>query len=1149
MRFLEHARRAAAAVREELGLEVEELEARLRDYVERKHGRWVTPVPADTIGGSRGEVRLGDPLVRYDEALDADPEERLYVLAHEVGHLEQHHRLTDASIPPDPLLGTTYTDAGAPGVARYSERGREEAEANAFAAEFLCPIEEARVEWLAGATADEIAVRRGIPLRMVQAQLAESLFRLGTPIDSAGGGGADAWTPTQRQLDAARERGRPVLVDAGPGTGKTRTLVLRIAELLTSGVPAREILVLTFSNEAAAELRERVAGAFKEAEAAELEICTFHAWGYVFLHHCRTDAGLPEDGELHLLDDGARAELVAEVLSCAEAEAILDLRNPHGTAELAAETIGYLKDRLVLPDDLAAALSTWQNEPGDSPERMRCQALLSVYRAYESERAARGAVDFGDLIALSVRTLQRNGSLRAKVREKHRWVLVDEYQDVSRAVSALLQGISGPENPPWVVGDKRQAIYRFRGAHPENMDRFEEDFSGSHRYELDVNYRSNEAVVAAANHLAALLEDPEAEGPVRRRWRANHDQPAAGGRAIEVAAATSDGAERAHIAATVSAWHHDHGVPLGDIAVLARRNVDVREIARVLGAAGLRAVTSGVVTAEGAAGDLAAVVSLLDAPRAALPRLVYALFRGQMETAALNEAVRILLERLSPQGEINATPIPGAEGVAEAIAELQMELAPRGGRRHDAWEVLCAFLFGRNGYLRERVKRAPADPDAALAVEEVVAVLGAAAAHRYAHPAARPRYSRVGFGERLRGLLGRAKPTLAPPPPRRDAVRVMTCHASKGLQFPYVIVAGQTLPSLGSERPWLPPSLQPPQDDDRLQADALLFVGVTRAERAVVVSYATSAGGTDIARYQRERPGLLTRWAERAGVAVQEWSGESDRRPSFRAQGLWGGVLPPLVSTYVLSGSGCTIRTYLQQSLGAEFPTMGEALWPAFVGITRRAMQEIACRANAAGRRLTAAEAFTVLDEEWADLDGRDHPLLGVYRRAAERRVARWAGAWEPMAGAEELSGNIPVRAEGGERMVRTDVLAYFRAPGGRRVAVATTDWLPAARDKHNAVKWSDYKEHHLAFSLLEAAHEGPLDLYLYGEEDGAVAPASWSQLKESSSNVRAGAGEVLRRGIATRVEATVTPFRCGTCAHRVHCPHWLGAGEPAEAE
>ena len=1149
MRSLEHARRAGAAVRAEVGLEAAGLEARLSEYIERQHGRWVTSVPAETIGGSRGEVRLGDPLVRYDEALDADPAERIYVVAHEVGHLEQHHRLTDASIPPDPLLGTTYTDAGAPGVARYSERGREEAEANAFAAEFLCPIDEARAEWLAGATANEIAARRGIPLRVVQAQLAESLFRLDAPIESTGGGGAGGWAPTQKQLDAAGERGRPVLVDAGPGTGKTRTLVLRIAQLLASGVPAREILVLTFSNEAAAELRERVAGAFQEADAAEMEICTFHAWGYVFLHHCRTDAGLPEDGELHLLDDAARAELAGEVLSRADAEAIIDLRDPQETAELAAEAIGYLKDRLVLPDDLAAALSAWQHGPDDTAARARCEALLSVYRAYEGERAARGAVDFGDLIALSVRTLQRNDSLRAKVREKHRWVLVDEYQDVSRAVSALLQGISGAGNPPWVVGDKRQAIYRFRGAHPENMDRFEEDFPGSIRHELDVNYRSNEAVVAAANHLAALLENPDAEGPVPRRWRANRDQPPAGGAAIAVAAASSDSSERAHIAASVGTWHREHGVPLGDIAVLARRNVDVREIARSLGANGIRAVTSGVVTADGAAGDLAAVVSLLDAPRAALPRLVYALFRGRMEPGPLNGAVRILLERLTPAGEIDPAPIPGAEGVAETITELQAELAPHGGGRHDAWEVLCAFLFGRNGYLRERVQRAVTDPDAALAVEEVVAVLGAAAAHRYAHPTARPRHSRVGFGERLRGLLGRAKPTLSPPPPRRDAVRVMTCHASKGLQFPYVIVAGQTLPGFGSERPWLPPALQPAADDDRLQADALLFVGVTRAERAVVVSYAASAGGTDIPRYQRERPGLLTRWAERAGVPVLEWSGEPDRKPSFRAQGLWGGALPPLVSTYVVSGSGCAIRTYLQQSLSAEFPTMGEALWPAFVGMTRRAMQEVVHRANAAARRLTTAEALAVLDEEWADMDGRDHPLMGVYRRAAERRVARWTAAWEPVAGAEDLSTNVAVRAEGDERLVRTDVLAYLRAPGGRRVAVAMVHKLPAARDKQNAVKWSDYKEHQLAFSLLEAAHDGPLDLYLYGEEDGALAPASWSRIKDSSGNVRASAGEALGRGIAARVEATVVPFRCGTCAHRVHCPHWLGAGEPVEAE
>jgi len=126
---------------------------------------------------------------------------------------------------------------------------------------------------------------------------------------------------------------------------------------------------------------------------------------------------------------------------------------------------------------------------------------------YEEEKAKRQKVDFADLIRLPIELLQSNPELREQVRSDFSWVLVDEYQDVSRATAILLREICGEDNPPWVVGDARQAIYRFRGAAPENVYEFQSDFPNAQRFQLTENYRSSPQVIEILNRLAADLDD------------------------------------------------------------------------------------------------------------------------------------------------------------------------------------------------------------------------------------------------------------------------------------------------------------------------------------------------------------------------------------------------------------------------------------------------------------------------------------------------------------------------------------------------------------------------------------------------------------------------------------------------------------------
>jgi len=1142
MRNLQHVRARAREVREAIGCDPVGLFERMDAYILREFGKYLMPLAPEAMEGSRAEVSLTSVMVRYDKTLDEDPGQRLLVIAHELGHLELHKRLSDPTIPPDPLLGSAYMGSGAAGVARYSEKAKEEAQANAFAAEFLCPGDEVLQEWLAGAGPYEVAERRGIAVDLVHAQLAEALYHFGTgpnptPPD------LPEREPTDAQKSAAGDFGHPVLVVAGPGTGKTRTLVLRVEYLLHRGVPPSEILVLTFSVEAADELRERLALRFGDDVADAMEISTFHGWGYVFLHHFAQEANLPD--ELTLLDEPAQAEFVLDVLANVDCDAILDLRNPRETARRAAESIAFLKDRLLAPDDLEREINAWVAGEGEPDTRPAMQALLAVYRAYEAEKALRSAVDFGDLIMLPRQILAASEDLRAKVAAKNPWVMVDEYQDVSRAVAELLKQVCGPANPPWAVGDKRQAIYRFRGAHPENLDEFEQDFPGAVRHELDVNFRSGQQVVDVANELAALMEDGDLQGPAPARWQPARDCPPVAPPAVAIAEANSDAAEREGIAAQVNTWVRD-GVQKADIAVLARRNVDVRQISLALNRLGVRAVTTGLVTAEGSAGDLAAVAALLDAPRAAVPRLVYALFRGRVANGTLDTVIEHILSVMDGDGAFEMRPIPGGDHVLTRIAEIRdrlNELRYSG----DGWAVLCTFLFGDGGYLRDLLRRAE-DPGAGLAVEEVVTTLSVAAAHRYAHRRTRANRARRGFIDRLGDMLSKATPLLAPPPVRRDAVRVMTCHASKGLEFPYVAVVGQTFPAIVPDYSWLPPRLRPDPEEDARQADSLLFVGITRAENAVVVSHARTASGTDSARHQRQRPLLFERWDARTDVPRLAWEGGRAEAEVFRATGLWGGDYPEIVPAYAVTGGGCGIRTYLQRTLKAEFPSAVESLWPMYVGVTRRAMQQLVRHANVTGTRVDHAQAIAFLDEEWTEVEGRKHPLLPLYRRHAEGRVTRLADAYIPDgAGAEDLVSEVEVAVGEHGRRVRTDLLAYFQLPDGRRRAIGLEDGSLAGMVRSDGeINWKDLQKGRMQspFSLLETAAPGDLEIFVYSDADGRLYRARWSKQKKSMDAARNSAQGQVQRGASRTIEARINEFQCGRCLHRVHCPYWIRPGE-----
>ncbi|HEY9404242.1 MAG TPA: UvrD-helicase domain-containing protein [Pyrinomonadaceae bacterium] len=1163
MRWFETARARAREVREIVGREPGGLMERVVAYLKKQHKVSLMAVPGDSLEGSDAEVSPLDRCIYYDERLDNHPEDKLFVICHELGHLEVHERLKKPHAAPDLLADSIYTSVdGAPAVARYSSKSDEEEEANAFAKEFLCPGVELFSEWLSDSTANSaaLAARRGVWRDLVRVQLAEYLYDMltaGEPAEGEGKKRAQRNDPVQEM--AARHVGSPAIVNAGPGTGKTSTLVMRIAYLMgVLGVPARDILVLTFSYEACGEIRRRVAEMFGAA-ADEIVINTFHGFGYSLLLSHGLD--LPHD--VWIADEAVQNEIVTSVLGGAHCDRILGggkyLRDPSLAAREAVRQINHLKERVVGHDRtidpvvLNEAVSDWKNGDAEwSPEaHATASEFVNIFNAYEAEKVSRHAVDFGDLISEPARLLRDNHHIRDFIRAQHKWVLVDEYQDAGRSVAALLKVVCGPDNPPWVVCDVRQSIYVFRGASPENVRRFAEDFPGAEEFDLGINYRSGDGVIEGANQLATLLESPDnGAADYRAYWTrgAEHGPPV--GVAVSVARAANDAAELEGVADQVEAWI-GQGVAPSDIAVLARRNIDVRGAVLALSKRGIRASTSGLITPEGAAGDLAAVLTLPDHPKASIPRVVYALGRGVPGIGPhLDAAVAWLLEEYeSRDGEDKReNPVPSAR-IAPLVAEFRRLEECLAGENFsgDAFSVMCAFLFDGSSYLR-RALAAADGAERALTLSEVVTSLTRAAGYRFSHLKIAPLTSRLGFAHHFRNNLSSAAPVAAAPVTAPGSVAVMTCHASKGLEFPYVMVVGQTL-SKSRAVWWIPPSLRPTKEEDHAQANAVLFVGLTRARRAVVVSYSPKKSALPNST-PREVVPLLKRWVELFGLTECEWNGrdQGEGAAGMALSRIWGGKANDgRLSGRSLAGRYCAVQTYIEQLIGIKFPPGLQSIYPRFFNAVRAAMGKVVVEAHACGARLGAAEAGELFAREFKEDRFGEHPHTALYARIGATFVARFAEAYEPFPHAAEFFDSDSAVVEAGESLlpIRLDLVAHYVDTDGREHAILYRPESLASPGPDGQypeeLNWSAIpdKGRRASFVLLSDRKER-LQPWVYSAADGRLYKYRWNKQGKRLEAERLEAGERHRLFTAGRFEAEIDDWVCDPCPSRVTCPLWM---------
>src|SRR4051794_21787068 len=299
----------------------------------------------------------------------------------------------------------------------------------------------------------------------------------------------------EQQRAAVVHEGSPLLIIAGAGSGKTRVLTHRVAYLLAArGVRPGQVLAITFTNKAAGEMRERVAGLIGPA-AQTMWVSTFHSACVRILRREAGKVGLRSNFSIYDAADSQR--LMA--LVCRD----LDLDPKRYPPRAFSAQVSNLKNELVDEESYAATIS--QGGEGTHTERM----LAEAYTAYQRRLRQANALDFDDLIMTTVNILQAFPDVAEHYRRRFRHVLVDEYQDTNHAQYVLVRELVGPPGGPvppaelCVVGDADQSIYAFRGATIRNIDEFERDYPEATTILLEQNYRSTQRILRAANTVIA----------------------------------------------------------------------------------------------------------------------------------------------------------------------------------------------------------------------------------------------------------------------------------------------------------------------------------------------------------------------------------------------------------------------------------------------------------------------------------------------------------------------------------------------------------------------------------------------------------------------------------------------------------------------
>ncbi|MBA2295350.1 MAG: UvrD-helicase domain-containing protein [Actinobacteria bacterium] len=625
--------------------------------------------------------------------------------------------------------------------------------------------------------------------------------------------------PAQRE--AVLHLDGPLLVVAGAGSGKTRVLTHRVAHLIRAhGVKPNEILAITFTNKAATEMRERLERILGRTARA-IWILTFHAACGRILRREAERLGYRSSFSIY-----DQADQVRVVKACLEE---LGKDPKRFTPRGIHAQISKAKNQLVSPGEYTARVASFWD-----------QTVAEVYEAYQRRLHASNAVDFDDMLMLTVEVLERFPEARERWQRAFRHILVDEYQDTNHAQYRLLQLVSAPHRNVFVVGDPDQSVYAFRGADIRNILDFEADFGGADMVALEQNYRSTNAILGAAN---AVIDNNRDRKP-KQLWSELGD-----GDPVEVVEVEDEHAEARLVAAEI-ARHVESGSSASEIAVFYRTNAQSRVLEDVLVRQGVPyQVIGGPRFYERAEiKDAVAYLSVLVNPTdaVALLRIANRPRRGIGDTS---------LQRLVAHADAlgislwEATADPEAAGVATAATKALrgfrtvMESLMSAAQELEIDELVQAVL-DRSGTLE--AYEAERTIEARGRIENLQELVGSA--QEYRSRAEEP--SLAGFLEEVQ--LQSDQDTLAEKTPQ---VTLMTIHNAKGLEYRIVFLIGM--------EEGIFPHARSIEDNEVEEERRLAYVGMTRAMERLTLTHATARS-----LYGRREYNLPSRFLDELPAAV-----------------------------------------------------------------------------------------------------------------------------------------------------------------------------------------------------------------------------------------------------------------------------------------
>ena len=605
---------------------------------------------------------------------------------------------------------------------------------------------------------------------------------------------------TEPQRAAVTHCDGPLLILAGPGSGKTRVVTQRIAYLLGQGVAASQVLALTFTNKAAAEMRARVE---QLVEGQQVWLSTFHRFGARILRDYSDYVGLSPNFTIY--DSSDAKQTLRRVI---EAE---NVKVMHYTPERIAAAISSAKNRLVTPAE-------YQPQPG----RPLSQIVGEVYPLYQKRLLASSAVDFDDLLMHVAQLLYKHPEIRADLDSRYRYILVDEYQDTNRAQYVILRAMSKDYPNLAVTGDPDQSIYRWRGADIKNILEFEADYPAVHVVRLEQNYRSTKRILRVADELISHN--------VQRKQKALHTENDEG-EPVRLTVYPDQDSEAAGIALEIQSAINKQGCSPSDFAIFYRMNALSRSLEKALREAGVpfQMVRGQEFYQRKEIKDVLAYCQLVNNPLddIAFERTVNTPARGigKKTLQRLGEyAYRLglpLLETARQAAQMESLPKRAAVQLARFVEIIDRISAVA----HRDVEEVVGTVLEESGYRKSLAESESEEDQNRLAnIEELLTD---------ARQFDEQEHDSDIEGGQLEAYLERTwlVNDIDDWESNTEKVTLMTLHAAKGLEFPVVFMIALEQGVLPHERS--------SSDPDQLEEERrLTFVGITRAQHQLQLSYA-----------------------------------------------------------------------------------------------------------------------------------------------------------------------------------------------------------------------------------------------------------------------------------------------------------------------